>query len=65
MINVDTKIGSKALSKRLEKVLPDIIHDNQNAFVQGRSTFDAIRMIDIYYQMEYTKIITVGFSDHD
>ena len=46
MINVDTKIGSKALCKRLEKVLPDIIHYNQNAFVQGKSIFDAIRTID-------------------
>jgi len=46
LINADTKIGSKALCKRLEKVLPDIIHYNQNAFVQGRSIFDAIRTID-------------------
>ena len=42
LINVDTKIGSKALCKHLEKVLPDIIHYNQNAFVQGRSIFDVI-----------------------
>ena len=33
LINVDTKIISKVLAKRLEKVLPSIIHANQNAFV--------------------------------
>ena len=58
MINVDTKIGSKALCKRLEKVLPDIIHHNQNAFVQGRSIFDAIRTIDDI--MEYTRIMKLS-----
>ena len=46
LINVDTKIISKVLAKRLEKVLPSIIHANQNAFVKGRSIFDAIRTID-------------------
>ena len=43
LINVDAKIASKTLAKRLEKVLPEIIHSNQNAFVKGRSIFDAIR----------------------
>ena len=37
LINVDAKIASKTLAKRLEKVLPGIIHSNQNAFVKGRS----------------------------
>ena len=32
LINVDAKIASKTLAKRLEKVLPEIIHSNQNAF---------------------------------
>ena len=41
LINVDAKI-----SKRLQKVLPYIIHANQNAFVKGRSIFDALRTID-------------------
>ena len=35
LVNVDVKIGSKAIAKRLEKVLPYIIHHNQNAFVKG------------------------------
>ena len=53
LINVDAKKASKTLAKRLEKVLPEIIHSNQNAFVKGRSLFDAIRTIDDV--MEYTK----------
>ena len=53
LINVDAKIASKTLAKRLEKVLPEILHSNQNAFVKERSIFDAIRTIDDV--MEYTK----------
>ena len=30
-INVDTKIGSKAVARRLQDVIPDIVHYNQNA----------------------------------
>ena len=29
LINVDVKIGTKAIAKRMEKVLPQIIHHNQ------------------------------------
>ena len=46
LINVDAKIASKVLAKRMEKVLPTIIHPDQNAFVKGRSIFDAVRTID-------------------
>ena len=53
LINVDAKIISKVLAKRLEKVLPSIIHSNQNAFVKGRSIFDAVRTIDD--MVDYTK----------
>ena len=54
LINVDEKIASKTLAKRLEKALPQIIHSNQNVFVKGRSLFDAIRTI-IIDDVEYTK----------
>ena len=53
LINMDAKIASKALAKRLEKTLPEIIHFNQNAFVKGRTIFDAIRTIEDV--VEYTK----------
>ena len=39
---------------RLEKVLPEIIHADQYAYVKGRTIFDAVRTIDGI--MEYTKI---------
>ena len=38
LINVDAKIGSKAFATRLQRVLPDIIHHNQNAYVKGRTS---------------------------
>ena len=50
---MDTKIASKALAKRLEHILPDLIHYNQNAYVNVRLIFDAIRTIDDV--LEYTK----------
>ena len=36
LLNVDTKIASKALAPRLEKVLPHIIHGDQNAYVKAK-----------------------------
>ena len=47
LINVDVKIGSKAIAKSLESVLPStIIHFNQCAYVKGRAIFDAVRTTD-------------------
>ena len=46
LINVDVKIGWKAIAKRLENVLPSIIHYNQCAYVKGRTIFDAVRTVD-------------------
>ena len=46
LINVDVKIASKALAKRLEPILPEIVHHNQNGFIKGKSIFDAVRTID-------------------
>ena len=46
LINVDVKIGSKAIAKRLERVLPSIIHFNQCAYVKGRTIFDAVRTVE-------------------
>ena len=40
------------MAKRLENVLPEIIHFNQSAFVKERTVFDAIRTID--YVIEHT-----------
>ena len=54
MLNVDYKIGTKALGIRLEKILPCIIHENQCVCVKGRTIFDAVRSINDV--MEYTKL---------
>ena len=53
LINVDVKIGSKAIAKRLEAVLPKIIHHNQCAYVKDRTISDAVRSIDDI--LDYTK----------
>ena len=42
LVNADVKIGSKAIAKRQETELPHIIHYDQNAFVKGRTIFDAV-----------------------
>ena len=54
LVNVDVKIGSKAIGKRLKNVLPNIIHYDQNAFVKARTIFDAVRTISDV--MEFTKM---------
>ena len=54
LVNVNVKIASKAIAKRLENVLPLIIHYDQNAFVKGRTIFDAVRTISDV--MEFTKM---------
>ena len=37
LMNVNMKIASKAIARRLETILPELIHHNQNGFVKGRS----------------------------
>ena len=54
LLNHDYKILTKALSIRLKKVLPTIIHPNQSAYVEGRYMGDSIRLIQDV--MEYTKL---------
>ena len=53
LINVDVKIGLKAIAKRLEAVLPSIIHHNQCAYVKDRTVCDAVRSIEDI--LDYTK----------
>ena len=53
LINVDAKIASKALAKRLQKVLPHINKEDQHAYVEGRSIYNAVR--NIYDIMEFTQ----------
>ena len=54
LIIVDVKIGLKAIAKRLECVLPSVIHFNQCAYVKGRTiNFDAVRTVEDI--LEYTE----------
>ena len=53
LLNVDNKILTKAIAKRLEKILPKIINHDQTGYIKGRFIGEDIRLIqDI---MSYTK----------
>ena len=53
LTNVDAKIASKGMVTRIVKVLPEIIHSNQNGYVPSRYIGEGARSImDI---MDYTK----------
>ena len=54
MLNIDLKIGSKAIATRLSKVVPDSIGREQAAFVSDRYIGDAVRTVaDIIYLTKY------------
>ena len=46
LINVDVKIASKAIARRSELILPNLIHNNQNGFIKGRSILHGVRTIE-------------------
>ena len=53
LLNVDCKIATKAIAKRVELLLPDLVHTDQTGFIKGRYIGGNIRLIiDI---MEHTK----------
>ena len=54
LLNVDCKIAAKAIAKRLESVLPNLIHPDQTGFVKGRYIGENIRLITAI--MEQTKL---------
>ena len=54
LLNVDLKIAAKAIAKRLEPVLPKLIHPDQMDFVKGRYIGENIRLISDV--LEYTKV---------
>jgi len=54
MLNVDLKITSNAIAKRIELALPNLIHPDQTGVVKGRYIGENIRLTsDI---MEYTSL---------
>lgn len=45
LLNVDVKILAKVLARRLEKILPSIISEEQNGFIKGRQLFFNVRTL--------------------
>ena len=45
LLNVDYKILTKTIAKRIEKVLPNIINVDQTGYVKGRYIGENIRLI--------------------
>ena len=58
LLNIDYKIASKAIAKRLETVLPNLVHSDQTGFIKGRYIGENIRLINDV--MEHTKIEKKG-----
>ena len=55
LLNVDYKIVTKAIAKRLEKVLPSIINPDQTGYVKGRYIGENVRLIqDIIEHTNFT-----------
>ena len=46
LLNVDYKILTKTIAKRLEKLLPRIINPDQTGYVKGRFIGENIRLIE-------------------
>ena len=46
LLNVDIKIASKAIVYRLRKIIPDLIHPDQTAYVKGRYIGESVRVIE-------------------
>ena len=54
LLNNDYKIASKALARRIETILPKLIHPDQTGFIKGRYIGENLRLISD--AMEYTKM---------
>ena len=46
LLNIDYKIMTKVLAKRMEKVIKHLIHPNQSGFIKGRFIGKSIRFLD-------------------
>ena len=67
LINVDTKICSKALSNRVCKVITKLVDSDQEAFIKGRNIEDSIRLIDdlMDFTIENNKSLILFAADFE
>jgi exonuclease III len=57
LLNTDYKIFAKVMATKLQEVLPDLISDDQNGCMKGRSTFGNIRStIDVISHVNEQKL---------
>ena len=54
LLNIDYKILSKVLARRMENILPKLVHSDQTGFVNGRYVGQNIRLLNDI--MVYTDI---------
>ena len=60
LLNVDLKIGSRAIVARVSKVLPVIISEEQAAFVKDRYIGDAVRTVaDVIQFTKFSNILGI------
>ena len=57
LINVDAKIASKALAFRIRKVITNLIHSDQTAYVKGRYIRESVRLISDILEYTENKVI--------
>ena len=63
VMNVDTKIASKALALRMKKFIPNLINYDQIAYVKNRFIEESIRLIDdLLYHTEQENLDGILFA---
>uniref|UniRef100_A0A3B5R1I6 Reverse transcriptase domain-containing protein n=1 Tax=Xiphophorus maculatus TaxID=8083 RepID=A0A3B5R1I6_XIPMA len=63
VLNIDYKLFTSIISKRLETILPGLIHNDQTGFIKHRQTQDNIRkVLHIMNQVHRQKIETLVLS---
>ena len=55
LLNVDYKLLSKVLAKRMEQLLPKLIHTDQTGFISGRYISQNIRLLSDIMEFSDTK----------